>query len=79
MKENAPWQDQSGDARALLSATATPVRPGISEIRLAHGVSYGLFLEIAHQGRYAILPQTVDNFSRVLKNDMKRLANLGFK
>lgn len=79
MKDNAPWQDQSGDARALLSAKATPVRPGISEILLSHGVTYGLFLEIAHQGRYAILPQTMDNFSRVLERDMQRLANLGFR
>lgn len=56
---NAKWTDRSGSARqrlnAYVSATATGYR-----ITLAHGVSYGIWLELAHEKRYAIIPQTIE-------------------
>ena len=58
-QSNAPWTDRSGAARqrlnAYVSATATGYR-----ITLAHGVDYGIWLELAHEKRFAIIPQTID-------------------
>lgn len=55
MRANAPWTDRTGAARATLSATASH-NPGKSHsIILSHGVHYGIWLEVKHSGRYAIV------------------------
>lgn len=43
-RQNAPWQDQTGDARAGLHSQVV-VEPGHIRIVLAHTMSYGVFLE----------------------------------
>lgn len=58
-KKNAPWTDRTGAARGRLSGTASPIPKGW-RIKLAHGVSYGIYLELAHERRFAIIQQTVD-------------------
>src|SRR5688500_10891929 len=55
MKANAPWQDRTGAARAGLTATVEG-----NAVTLAHGVDYGLWLEIANQGRFAIIAPAID-------------------
>lgn len=58
-QRNAKWKDRTGSARQRLnsyvSATATGYR-----ITLAHGVDYGIWLELAHEKRFAIIPQTIE-------------------
>ena len=58
-QSNAKWTDRTGNARqrlnAYVSATATGYR-----ITLAHGVDYGIWLELAHEKRFAIIPQTIE-------------------
>lgn len=75
-KANAPWQDRTGDARRGLNATVEETGP-IGTIVLAHGVSYGLWLEIANGGQYSILPQTIDLFAPLVMRDLQRMLNLG--
>lgn len=60
MKENAPWQDQTGAARASLRAYVKGKR-----IVLEHGVPYGYYLEMANQGQYSILFPAVDHFTPI--------------
>jgi hypothetical protein len=57
-RQNAPWADRTGDARAKLS---TKVRENKNSVvvRLAHGVPYGIFLELCNSGRYAIIRPTI--------------------
>jgi hypothetical protein len=54
LKSNAPWTDRTGAARGGLTA-----RPEVSateyRVILAHGVDYGIWLEIAHSGAYAVI------------------------
>lgn len=58
-KEHAPWTDRTGHARQSLHA-------GVEEqgdeliLYLSHGVEYGIWLEVAHGGNYAIVRPTVD-------------------
>ena len=58
-RKNAPWTDRSGSARLRLNAH-TEKRANGFRIVIAHGVSYGIFLELAHEKRFAIIPSTIN-------------------
>jgi len=58
-KENRPWTDRTSRARQSLKGDWE--KAGNSyKIQIAHGVSYGVWLETAHERRYAILLPTVN-------------------
>lgn len=63
MKTKAPWQDRTGNARAGLFA-----KPGTDGddivIILGHSVDYGVYLELAHGRKYAILEPTARTYAR---------------
>lgn len=59
MRENAPWTDHTGDARAGLNAMPYVEHPSYV-IVVAHGVDYGIYLETAHSGRFEIIRPTVE-------------------
>lgn len=58
MKRNRPWTDRTGQARQRLKGTAEKVDDKF-RIALSHGVDYGIWLELAHEKRYAVLEPTV--------------------
>lgn len=58
MKANRTWTDRTGMAKARLSAKVQEVSQGF-RIVLAHGVSYGLWLELANEKKYAIIQPTI--------------------
>jgi hypothetical protein len=74
-KAHAPWSDRTGDARERLHATVEETGP-IGTIVLAHGVDYGLWLEIANGGRYSIIPQTIDVFGPQIMRSLQNMINL---
>lgn len=57
-KNNRPWKDQSGAARAGLKG-GTKLQGDKVIVYIAHSVSYGVHLELANDGSYAILDPTV--------------------
>ena len=57
-KENRPWTDRTGDARKRLTGYVTEIENGY-RINLAHGVDYGIWLELAMEKRFAILEPTI--------------------
>jgi hypothetical protein len=62
MKAKAPWTDRTSAARNGLHSKATHRgRAGFKqhELLAAHGVPYGIWLEIANSGKYAILIPTI--------------------
>ena len=67
MKTHAPWTDRTGNARNGLFAG---VMVGHDEFRLflSHGVDYGVFLELAHGGNYAIVRPTADAYKERLRD-----------
>lgn len=75
-KSNAPWTDRTGRARATLSARVEETGP-IGTIVLAHGVDYGLWLEIANQGRFSIIPETIDVYAPKVMRSLQNMINLG--
>lgn len=59
MKIKRPWTDRTGMAKALLSARVSQPDSQTIRITLAHGVEYGIWLELAHGKNYAIIAPTV--------------------
>jgi hypothetical protein len=58
-RQNAPWSDRTGAARAGLSAEVNYDLTEI-DIILSHGVDYGFWLEVIQDGEYAILMPTIE-------------------
>lgn len=75
-KANAPWQDRTGAARAGLNATVQEAGAGTT-ITLAHGVDYGIWLEVANGGRYSIIAKAIDMFGPSFMQDLQRLLSGG--
>lgn len=76
-RENAPWEDRTGNARTgLFAITKKAAKDGV-KIYLSHGhtVEYGKWLELAHGGKYAIIMKTIEanlpEIRRLLKNLFK--------
>lgn len=71
MKVNRPWTDRTGMAKMTLNAKVSQPDPTTVRITLAHGVDYGLWLELANEKNYAIIAPTVR------KEGPNIVANLG--
>lgn len=59
-QENAPWTDRTSNARQTLNAKAYLEGAHHVCIELRHGVEYGIWLELAHQRRFAILEKSIE-------------------
>lgn len=57
-QQHRRWTDRTGHARQRLNAYVTKVDSGY-KITLAHGVDYGLWLELAHEKKYGVIPETL--------------------
>ena len=54
MRSNAPWEDQTGNARNGLFAKEQ-ISTNRVDIVLYHSVPYGIWLELRWSGKYAII------------------------
>lgn len=83
MKLEAPWTDRTGNARAGL--VAAPKHSGTSaigfaihQIFFAHGVNYGIWLEIANSGKYQIIMPVLVQTGKAIMDALKTMFdNLG--
>lgn len=60
MKANRPWTDRTGMAKARLNASVSQPSNKTVRITLAHGVDYGIQLELGRGKRYAIIAPTIN-------------------
>lgn len=72
-KVNAPWTDRTSMARTTLSADAEQKTSTVIQIWLAHGVEYGIWLELANNKKYAIIQPTIDLKSQSIFNGFEHL------
>jgi hypothetical protein len=56
-KDNAPWTDRTGDARRSIAGTSEVTNTRVT-VAIAIGVDYGIWLEIANDGKYGIIEKT---------------------
>lgn len=73
MKDNAPWTDRTGNARQTLTAEAEEVSLDMVSIILAHGMDYGIWLELAHGGAWAIIGPALDHWGPIIWGDVVAL------
>lgn len=72
MKDNAPWEDQTGAAREGLTASRT--HEGFKQvIYVYHTVDYGIWLEVRWNGRYAIIVPAMEHFNDVMGSGLTGL------
>jgi len=74
MKLNAPWTDQTTNARNGLAARAYEDR-GEYGIVLFHQVDYGIWLETRFGGRYSIINPTIEAMGPKVMRDFDRLLD----
>lgn len=75
MRINRKWTDRTGMAKATLSARVS--RPNDNQLRitLAHGVEYGIWLELAHGKNYAIIAPTIQEEGPRMVTDLDNLMS----
>lgn len=65
MRKNASWKDRTTNARNGLHVTVTH-SPEQHVLTFAHGVAYGIWLEVRWAGRYQIIMPSVLSEGRAL-------------
>lgn len=63
-RQNAPWSDRTGNARSGIFGTVeVDYSSGTVTLYLSHGVviDYGIWLELAHGGRFSIIEKTINS------------------
>ena len=71
-KRQAPWTDRTGNARASIYGTVDDSNKDIIGY-LGIGVDYGIWLETAHDKRFAIIKPVADVTREKIKERLKNL------
>lgn len=76
MRQNAIWEDRTGNARSGLFSQAEQAAQDVVTIWLSHGhtVDYGKWLELANAGKYAIIMPTLQSFLPEIEQALQRLV-----
>lgn len=75
MKQNRPWTDRTGMAKATLNAKVSRPNHNVVRITLAHGVDYGIDLELAHGKNYAIVGPTINQEGPRIVSDLNNIMS----
>lgn len=75
MKLNRPWTDRTNMAKVLLNAKVSQPDKNTIRITLAHGVEYGIWLELAHGKNYAIIAPTIRDEGPRIVEDLGNLMS----
>jgi hypothetical protein len=75
MRANAPWSDRTGNARSGLFSVAEMAAKDVVIIYFSHGhtVWYGIYLEVAHGGRWGIIAPTMERIYPQLRGMLSQL------
>lgn len=75
MKQRRPWTDRTGMAKAMLKARVSQPNANTIRITLSQGVSYGVWLELAHEKKYAIIDPTIKAESPKIVKDLSSVIS----
>lgn len=75
MKANKKWQDVTGAAKSGLKGQVSVPKEHQVRITLAHGVNYGIWLELAHEMNFAIVRPTILTKSNEVLNGLDMLMS----
>lgn len=71
-KQHRQWTDRTGHARQRLTGWVETLS-NKTRVYIGHGVDYGVYLELCHEKRYAILQKTVNAESEEVLEGYKEL------
>ena len=71
-KQHRPWTDRTGHARQRLTGWVETLS-NKTRVYIGHGVDYGVYLELCHEKRCAILQKTVNAESKEVLEGYKEL------
>ena len=57
---NAKWTPRTGDAQKYLTGEAYWENNEILTVAVMHNINYGIWLELAHEKKFAILEQSIE-------------------
>ena len=72
LKTNAPWHDDTGAARSGLKTMAFS-QGNKHEILMSYSVYYGIWLEVAHSGKWAVIVPGMRIIGNKVMNDIQAL------
>lgn len=75
MQQNRPWTDRTGAAKQRLDAQVSTPDDKTVRITLSQGVDYGIWLELAHEQKYAIIKPTIQLKGDMVMKDMQRFMD----
>lgn len=75
MKLNRPWTDRTNMAKTMLSARVSQPSEAVIRITLAHGVDYGIWLELANEKKYAIIMPTVNEEGPLIVQELNGIMS----
>lgn len=73
-KQHREWTDRTGNARNRLTARASRTLTGF-RITLSHGVNYGIWLEMANEGKYGIIKKSIQKVGPKIFEGLEKLIN----
>ena len=73
-KNNARWTDRTGNARQRLKGS-TRWEESALIAAISHNVDYGMWLELCHEKKYAILEEALDSQAQNLLDSYQRFLN----
>lgn len=73
IKAKAPWTDRTGAARTGLIAVANNLGGGNHELLMSYSVYYGIWLEVANNGKYAVITPAMRIIGEKILSDMNGL------
>lgn len=74
-KEKAGWQDRTGNARQGLKGHSFWNSSTEMKVALSHRVDYGVYLELANDGKYAILEPTINSLRDEFYRNAKKIMD----
>lgn len=72
-RSTAKWVDRTSNARNGLTSRAVIEKGKTYGFVLAHGVEYGIWLEVRFSGRYAVIGPTIEKEARDTMQDASRI------
>jgi hypothetical protein len=71
---NKYWENRSNFAKDLMFTTVfKELANGVVGIRMAHGVNYGVYLELANNEEHAAIKPTINKFLADFKRDLGKI------
>ena len=73
-KANRRWTDRTGHARQRLTGYVEEQQDKVI-IYVSHGVNYGIYLELAHEKKYAILQESINKNAQEILEGFKGMID----